>query len=146
MNIDQDIRMLTIRQPFASLLLNGKTIETRYRLTNYRGLVLIHTGLVSYTSVEVDIISTMEQFLKIGSLYMDDKMNDNLIGHAIAIGNLIDCRPMNKIDEAEAFVEHHQSLYSWVFKDVKAIVPFKIKGSQGMNKLSLEQKKLIKFL
>ncbi len=40
-----DMRAITIRQPWASLIAAGaKTIETRPRPTKHRGLVLIHAG------------------------------------------------------------------------------------------------------
>lgn len=40
------LRALTIRQPWASLIIEGhKNIENRSRPTNHRGLLVIHAGL-----------------------------------------------------------------------------------------------------
>jgi hypothetical protein len=40
-----EIRALTVRQPWAALIVSGeKTVENRGWRTNYRGLLLIHAG------------------------------------------------------------------------------------------------------
>jgi hypothetical protein len=41
-----ELRILTVRQPFAGLLAGGvKSVELRSRPTRYRGLVAIHAAL-----------------------------------------------------------------------------------------------------
>jgi hypothetical protein len=45
--LNQEIRALTWKEPYASLMLHGK-IETRTWYTKYRGLVLICAGLKHY--------------------------------------------------------------------------------------------------
>jgi hypothetical protein len=46
MTRDAELRVLTVRQPWASAIAAGaKTVENRTRGTRYRGLVAIHAGL-----------------------------------------------------------------------------------------------------
>lgn len=46
-------KVLTVRQPYASLLVNGiKDVENRSRRTNYRGTVLIHASAKMHDVVE----------------------------------------------------------------------------------------------
>jgi len=67
-------------------------------------------------------------------------------GFAIAIANLVDCRPMTKQDEDKCFVAFKEPwvhispktgkktikrLWCWVFEDVQPIEPFHYKGKQG---------------
>jgi hypothetical protein len=43
--LDQDARVLTVRQPWAWAIIHaGKDVENRTRPTRYRGLLLIHAG------------------------------------------------------------------------------------------------------
>ena len=45
------MKALTIRQPWAGLIIDGlKFLENRARATQYRGPLLIHAGLVPHTS------------------------------------------------------------------------------------------------
>lgn len=60
--LNEEIRILTIRSPYAELILQGKEIETRYRMTHYRGRVLIHCGLVAWPSDEVQELAGEEYF------------------------------------------------------------------------------------
>lgn len=47
------IRAISIRQPWAELILSGKkTIEIRSWATDYRGLLWLHTGLASSPDLE----------------------------------------------------------------------------------------------
>ncbi|HYD90377.1 MAG TPA: hypothetical protein VEA37_02695, partial [Flavobacterium sp.] len=64
-------------------------------------------------------------------------------GVALAIGNLVDCRPMTKQDEDLCFVQYYPDLFCHVYKDVHAIQPFTWKGSQGWKEVSMEIKQQI---
>lgn len=99
MNIDEKLLALTWRQPYASLMLHGK-IETRTWPTKYRGLVLICAGKTPYSTVQVLNISG----------YMRREIYDTVnyftpLAQAIAIGKLIDCRPMRPEDETKCLCE-----------------------------------------
>lgn len=100
------MKALSIKQPWANMIVAGeKTIETRTWCTDYRGLLLI----VSSKAPRIEPA-----------------------GYALAIGKLIDCRPMTKIDEEEACCEIYPSAYAWVLTNIKRIEPFPVKGKLGL--------------
>ncbi len=72
----------------------------------------------------------------------------SITGHAIAIGNLVDCQPMTAKDENKCFVKYMPGKWMWIFEDVQRIEPFKMSGKQGWgiidNPLILDQIKIIK--
>jgi len=142
------IRALSWKQPYAEMMLHGK-IETRTWNTNYRGLVLICASKKGYNFNQVYSIAGDKQILRITDVL--GRNNDHWYGlHrsgiAIAVGRLIDCRPMRKEDEDKCFVEFHPDLYCHVYEDVKEIKPFDWKGSQGWKKLDEETIKKITLL
>lgn len=68
-------------------------------------------------------------------------------GKAIAIGELVDCRPMLfHEDEEQCFVRYSPNLYCHIYKNVRSIIPIPFKGQQGwkrldskfMNKIEIE--------
>lgn len=61
---DVELRALSWKEPFASLMLLGK-IETRVWDTKYRGLVLICASKQIYTADEIRHISGDEQLLSV---------------------------------------------------------------------------------
>jgi hypothetical protein len=68
------MRVLSVRQPFAGLIISGKKkIEYRRWSTNYRGALLIHAGLAKARGVKG---SETEQFPK---------------GGIVGIAELVDC-------------------------------------------------------
>lgn len=129
----EEIRALTIKQPYASLMLYDK-FETRKWKTAYRGIVLICAGKKDFANEELpqitrDIISFRK--LNLNGLW-------NYSGHAIAIGRLIDCRPMLPEDEAKCFYPYSPDLYCHVYVGVQRIEPFPYKGGLGLRKLEDE--------
>jgi len=100
------MKALSIKQPWANLIAAGrKTIETRTWATDYRGEILI----VSSKTPKLEPA-----------------------GYALAIAQLVDCRPMTKHDEAAACCPIYPKAYSWVFKNVRRIKPFPVKGQLGI--------------
>ena len=104
-----DIRMLTVRQPWASLLARGiKPVENRRTRLNWRGVVLIHAGL------EWSDISPPDRFS-----YVLPR------GGIVGMGAIVDC------------VTKHPSPYftgpyGWVFAGA-SILPFMpCRGQQGL--------------
>ena len=123
------IKALSWKEPFASLMLHGK-IETRTWKTKYRGLVLICASKKAYS--EMDLIGLCGE---VGSQLILGMINSTVIreqpGKAIAVGTLVDCRPMRVEDVAKCFVKYNPKLYCHVYENVIPIEPFDWKGSQG---------------
>lgn len=124
-NNTQELKALSWKEPFASLMLHGK-IETRTWHTHYRGKVLICSSQKPYSKKQILAI------MGFGNYSRWQKMNlEMLNGHAIAIGTLIDCRPMTEDDVTNAFVKYNPDLYCHVYEDVRAIEPIPFKGQVG---------------
>jgi len=137
---DREIRALSIKQPFASLMFLGK-VETRSFKTSYRGLVLIAASQAGYKNARIRAMMGSEA---IGDLR-------NLIpypcGLAIGIGRLVDCRPLQHDDPH--FIQWHPGWsphYAWVFEDVTPIVQFGYKGQLGMPRITQPTREMIKVL
>ena len=144
--VNEEIRALSWKNPYASLMLHGK-IETRTWNTNYRGLVLICSSQKSYTGAKIFEISGSELVKLICSVIASDNSRImELNGYAIAIGKLVDCRFMQPEDEEKCFVKYSEGLYCHIYEDMKLIKPFRWKGSQGWRTLTDEQKQLINIL
>lgn len=135
------IRALWWKQPFASLMLHGK-IETRRYYTNVRGKVLICACKTPYSFEQVELISCDHQIgdmLDIFNSFSYSALRNSLpSGEAIAIGDLVSCRPHTLQDMRKSFVNHDANLFSWVFENVQQIEPFEIKGKQGWDILTPE--------
>lgn len=150
-----EVRALTWRQPYGSLMLHGKQ-ETRTWDTKYRGLVLICAGLNSYPAYELEQLAGLHQYNRILDLtYEFPKENFYITGQAIAIGELTDTLLMDNMIRVVAgrqwledltFVEWKPTLFMHYYKHVTPIEPFPWKGSQGWRTLTEEQKILIKPL
>lgn len=142
------IRALSLRQPFASLMLPPfNKIETRTWSTSYRGPVLICASQKAYPWNVVRDICGPDQFDRL----LSSKMQKELIltgtdGHAIALGILVDCRSMQKEDEDKCFVQYYPGLWCHVYENVRPIKPFPWKGCQGWKVLTKEQTQKIELL
>lgn len=124
------MRALSWKQPYGSLMLPPfNKIETRTWRTNYRGAVLLCASKVPYSWNTVKEISGNKQFNRI--LDLQHPMRNTLEGHAFAVGELVECRPMEKKDEDQCFVQFHSDLYCHVYQNVKPIKPIPFKGKQG---------------
>lgn len=138
-----EIKALSWKEPYGTLMLHGK-IETRTWGTNYRGLVLICCSKMSYTIKKIGEISQGKQFERIFRTLPRGVKFGN--GMAIAIGNLVDCRPMTQEDEYKCFVKYHPDLFCHVYENVTPIKPIPIKGKQGWFKVPEEIIKQIEVL
>lgn len=139
-----EIRALSWRQPFASLMLPPHNkIETRTWNTKYRGLVLICASKKAYPWDSVLQICGLANFNTILELGQNELLAPDDDGHAIAIGALVECRPMQLSDEHETFVRYHPDLYCHVYHNVRPIEPFPFKGRQGWTILDQATKELI---
>jgi len=133
-----NIKALFWKQPYANLMLHGK-IETRTWNTNYRGLVLICASKVPYSNKLVNLISYNN--------YVQNTLKGEEIklGSAIAVGNLVNCRPMLPEDELKSFVRYNPNLYCHIYENVRAIEPFEIKGQIGWMNLDDDTINKIKY-
>ena len=157
---------LSWKQPYAELMLHGKK-ETRKWATDYRGLVLICASKSGYSFNQVRNISGDKQIVRITKTLgrnFDNLLNNYNSGKAIAIGRLVDCRPMLLSDEDDCFVQYRppwteivrtksgkekeakRKLYVHIYEDVKPIEHFDWKGKQGWKEVPDEIKNKIKFL
>jgi hypothetical protein len=108
---DSSIKALSVKQPWANMIASGqKTIETRLWPTEYRGSLLI------VSSKTPDI---------------------HPAGYAVAIAQLVDCRPMNPSDEKAAHCPCYPGAFSWVFSDVRRIPIFPVHGKLGLYDVSI---------
>ena len=145
---DQKLLALSWKQPFAELMLYGK-IETRVWKTNYRGWVLICASKKGFNFNQVFDIAGGKQCQRITTILgrnNDHWYNLYRSGIAIAIGRLIDCRPMTKTDEDKCFVQYYADLFCHIYDNVQAINPFIWKGSQGWKEVLPEIKNKIKII
>jgi CheY-like chemotaxis protein len=94
-------RAVTIRQPEVTRLAAGEVrIEVKTWRTEYRGEILLVSALTPWIEPA---------------------------GYAIAIGRLVDCRPMTRADELDAGKRRYANAQAWVFADVKPIRIFPVK-------------------
>lgn len=107
------MKALSVRQPWANLIASGdKTIETRKWATDHRGALLI----VSSKTPKIEPA-----------------------GYALAIANLVDCRPMTERDEPDACCSIYPGAYAWVLEDVRRIEPFAVRGQLGIFEVELPE-------
>lgn len=106
-------------------------IETRSWPTNYRGLVLICASLTPYSNTELDAIAGPAQFVRLKHITNSLPEFVHVLGHAIAIGTLVNCRRMTKADEDATFVAYRDGLYCHIYENVIPITPIPWKGAQG---------------
>jgi hypothetical protein len=126
------IKVLTIREPFATLIKNKiKYIETRSWKTNYRGELYIQAGIAK-------IRKEVRERKGLSKLYFDNNLN---YGYIICKCNLIDCIYMTqefieqeRINNPNNFIAGNYEVgrYAWVLSDVEPISPIKVKGQLGI--------------
>ncbi len=126
---DQEIFALTIKQPYADLMLHGK-VETRTWNTHYRGWVLICSGGRAFKQYQVHSISRFEQMDRIAEVLGKDYMayTKARSGIAIAVGKIVDSYPMTKEDEDKCFAHYYEGLFCHVYENVRPIKPFPWSG------------------
>lgn len=119
-----NMKCLTVKQPWASLIVNGyKKFEFRSWKTNYRGKILIHAGLSMENS---------ERFNE----YNLDYNRGMIVGEA----EIVDCILVDKNFDQElreknklVYDHNHIGLYAWKLeKIVKYDNPIQAKGQLGL--------------
>lgn len=130
------------KQPYGSLMLHGK-IETRVWHTKQRGEILICTSLNPYDGESIENISGVF-FIEIFKALQGDN-TWNLNGYAIAVGNLVDSKPMVPADDRKAYVTYHRDLWCHIYENVRPIVPFPYKGHLSFREVPKEIIKQIQY-
>jgi hypothetical protein len=116
------MKAINVQQPFAFEIMSGqKTIEVRTWDTLHRGdLLICSSRKPAYPQEDME---EME----------DDYGCTFLYGHALCIVRVSDIRPMEKGDEEKALMDEiDPEAFSWVLEDVRPVVPFPLKGKQGL--------------
>ena len=121
------MKVLSVKEPFATLILNGiKKIETRSWKTNYRGELFIHAS--GKTFAKEFLINDF-----VINLIKDMDMN---YGNIICKCNLVDCVYMDdkfikniKKNQIEYNCgEYKVGRYAWIIDDIKPIYPIPTTG------------------
>lgn len=121
------MKVLTIKQPWATLIINGyKRFEFRSWYTNYRGELLIHAG----KSVDKEAMKGLEKYLDI----------DIPIGKIIGKVNITDCIKLDEDLKKKLLLENddvykNSEIGSFAFK-IENVEKFKegieVKGMLGL--------------
>ncbi|MGC8491645.1 MAG: ASCH domain-containing protein [Syntrophobacteraceae bacterium] len=114
------MKAITIPHPYAFEILSGrKTIEATEWDSLHRGDILICSARKpAFSNEEMEEIED-----EYGTLF--------LYGHALCIARLLDVRPMRDGDEEMALMDEiDPDAYSWVFEDIRPVVPFPAKGKR----------------
>lgn len=118
------MKALTIKQPWASLIINGyKKYEFRSWKTNYRGKILIHAGL----SLEKNkCFQNYALEYSLGAIIGEAEIEDCI---------LIDEKLNKQIQKENPVIygSNHVGLYAWKLKNIKKYnEPIYIKGKLGL--------------
>lgn len=145
--MDNKIRTLCWYQPFAFLMLHGK-IETRLVKKGKKPPFPLGTyvGYAAKKSLSIEeslAIMGEENYERMDRLSSLDTWACNT-GNALFMGDLVEIRKMQPEDEAATFVkyEEHPTHDRWclIFQNIKRLMPFEIKGKQGVGFLTEEEK------
>jgi hypothetical protein len=144
---EAEVRALNLRQPFASMMLNGKRYETRDWPTTYRGYVLLIASKMPYTLYDLSKICQMITINRMRTILNIDQFKELPLGVTLAIGRLVDCREMVKADESEAFIQmpdKYIAKYVHEYEDITPVQAVPWKGVQKWRRLTEQEKLLIK--
>lgn len=131
------VRALTVRQPFAGLIAYGnKTLEIRSRRTNHRGQLLICAGVCEDEGQMIDPdvpgrVVSCDRYLRDVRAY-SPAIDLFPVGVAVALVELVDCRPMTPDDAVAACVEFKPGLFAWELQNPLLIEPFTVTGNVGL--------------
>lgn len=121
------MKVLTIKQPWASLIIEGyKEYEFRSWKINYRGKILIHAGM----KLEKDMAERFKEYHL-----------DYTLGAIIGEAELIDCilvdkefnETLRQINPLVYAKSNHVETYAWKLANIKKYdEPIYIKGKLGL--------------
>lgn len=116
------MKALSVQQPFAyEILIGQKTIELRSWDTLHRGdLLICSSGKPAFSQEDMEEIE-------------DEYGCTFLYGHALCVVRVADVRLAQQGDEEGALTDQiDPEEYSWVLEDVRPVIPFPVKGKQGL--------------
>lgn len=141
------MKALTIRQPWASLILsfdeNGrpnKMIETRSWKTSYRGRLAIHSAKFIPDKFFIDMAMSKMQHFILAGLDGDFSLIELPYGAVIGSVCLVDCLPMSELigsaydtERERAFGDWSIGKYGWILgSPVVFEKPIPATGKQGL--------------
>ena len=132
------LRVLTIREPWASLIGKGiKTIETRSWQTNDRGKLYIHAGLCKPPKNDIRINKMMSMLTEAphyGEIFLECNLSDCIYIDKKFAENA-------KVDNPINFMcgDYKEGRYAWIFTDIKPIVPIKATGHLSIWKYDINE-------
>jgi hypothetical protein len=110
------MKALSVRQPWASLIAEGlKTIEVRSRRTKYRGPLLICASKKLWPGAA----SSAPR------------------GVAVAVVEIVDCRPLEPRDAKAARVPFKPDQFAWVVRLLYRVEPEAVTGRLGLFEVPL---------
>ena len=120
------MKALTIKQPYASLIVNGyKEYEFRTWKTNYRGKLLIHAGLTLEPPLLNKIESYNIEYTK-GAIIGEVELTD-----CILVDETLD-KKLRKLNP-NIYANNHVNMYAWKLENIKKYdKPIYIKGKLGL--------------
>ena len=120
------MKAISLKQPWASLIAIGKkTIETRTWKTNYRGkLLIVASKTFDKNFPHMNFFSTFYEIP---------------LGKALAVVNLVNCRPMKPEDEESAMCPCEPGRFAWILSDIKPVKPFSVKGQLGLYEVDYKE-------
>jgi hypothetical protein len=116
------MKALSVQQPFAyEILVGQKTIELRKWDTDHRGdLLICSSGKAAFSKEDMEEIE-------------DEYGCTFLYGHALCVVRVADVRLARKGDEEGALADQiDPDEYSWILEEVRPVIPFPVKGKQGL--------------
>ena len=117
-----DLRTLSLRQPWAWLVVNGyKDIENRSWRTNHRGPLLIHASSTT-TTLQADLRRVKQE-------YRIDLPDSLELGGVVGVVDVVDC--VKKSDSRW----HFRGNWGWVIANPQRLPFRKCKGAVGFFKL-----------
>lgn len=128
------MKALSIRQPFAALIASGqKTLETRTWQTDYRGPLLICTGMQGHDLFDFYDFRTQILGMRNNSAkdrYTVDKDLICAYGCALCVVDLVGVRSFKKgkAMEDDACCDWYQNAFAWELENVRLVEQVKIPG------------------
>jgi len=144
------MKAISMWEPWASLVRTGaKRLETRSWSTRYRGPLLICAAKGGIPKSELIFLLSCWNFQ--GGLaplvgkpldltfrsWPGVKIEDLNFGKAVAVVDLVNCKPTGKLTQEEIgtdepFGDFSMGRFAWQLENVVAIEPFPVKGMQGL--------------
>jgi hypothetical protein len=133
-----DVLVLTLREPYASLIAWGvKTIETRPRGTSHRGLLAIHSGKGPALPCSAKYLDRLAGAMG-GIPEPVENACDQNVGQILAVVRLTDVRDLRREDE-DAACFYAPGRKAWVLDpDVARVAPIPFRGCQGFGRVAAE--------